>query len=268
MPKGRREKTFEEYLVQPPLGTLSMSDYAVCPAEAFLTSVCEAHDAFEHCKNKFTTRMDGDFNKDSADSLHQLSVALVATTMGHFETYQKGLFAGLLERSRHFESFDEKAVEKALGNPSINMTRFFSYRGASAPVGQTIADALTRWHSPEAVNGYFRALVGGRDAFSVKHKSDLAVLWQLRHSIVHTAGWLTLPDAQKIDRLRKHGDAGVAFEHAFIAAMGRKLHKIVKAANGYLLQSATSALGTGPDPLVLADLGAFLRVQSPKPTWL
>lgn len=151
MSRGRKEKTFEQYLTPPPAGTLSMSGYVSCPAGAFLTSVCEAHDAFEHCKNKFTTTKDGSFNKDSADSLHHVGVALVATTMGHFETYQKALFAGLLERSRHFESFNEKGVQKALENPTIDLTRFFSYRGAAAPVGQTVADALKSWHSPGAV---------------------------------------------------------------------------------------------------------------------
>lgn len=245
-----------------------MSSYMACPAGAFLKSVCETHDAFEHCKNKFTTTKDGGFNKDSKDSLHHIGVALVATVMGHFETYQKGLFAGLLERSRHFETFDEKQVSKALGDPAIDLSRFFSYRGAAAPVGLTIADALSSWHSPDSVNRHFQALGIKRDAFSTNDKSDLVVLWQLRHSIVHTAGWLTLPDAQKVQRLRARGDKRIAFKDTFVKAMARRLHKIVKNANGQLLQGAKTALGSAPDAGVVAELGTFLAVNSPKPTWL
>ncbi len=268
MARGAPQKKFEQYLENPPTGTLSMSDYVSFPAVAFLKSVCEAHDAFAHCMNKFTTKKNGAYYKDSKDSLHQVGVALVATTMGHFETYQKGLFAGLLERSRHFEKFDEKLVSKGLGDPQIDLPRFFSYLGAAAPVGLTTADALRRWHCPSAVNGYFQALGVKRDAYSTADKDDLTVLWQLRHSIVHTAGWLTLPDAQKVARLSKHGDQAVAFKDTFVAAMARKLHKVVKNANRQLLEGATAALGTTPDPNVVSELGAFLEVKSPKPTWL
>jgi len=56
-------KHFEKYFVDAPGAHLTTLDaYAVCPAAAFLISVCDAHDAFVHCLNKFTKKANGDYN--------------------------------------------------------------------------------------------------------------------------------------------------------------------------------------------------------------
>lgn len=100
-------------------------------------------------------------------------------------------------------------------------------------------------------------------------KSDLAVLWQLRHSIAHTAGWLTQPDAQKVERLRQR--VAIKGSHSRTRSLppwGESFTPSLSATDGNLLQGATSALGQSPSPDVVADFGAFFKVQSPKPTWL
>jgi hypothetical protein len=265
---GASPKTLESYLSEPSTKAISLTDYMSAPASAFLRYVCDAFDAFEHCKNKFTKRADGTYNKDSDDSLRHLAGAIVATTMGHFETYQKCLFAGLFERTRYFAKFDPTVVSKKLQNPTIDLTRFCAYRGVAAPVGLTVADALPSWHCAEAVNWHFKALGIKQDPFSNDDLAALSVLWQFRHSIVHTGGWLTLPDSQKVKQLHGKGDQAIAFKHTFINALARRLHKLVKAVNSRLADGISPLLKTPVAPEVQADLDAFLFISSPKPVWL
>jgi hypothetical protein len=265
---GAPPKTLESYLSAPTTKAISLTDYMNAPASAFLRYVCDAFDAFEHCRNKFTKKADGTYNKDSDDSLRHLAVAIVATTMGHFETYQKCLFAGLFERTRYFATFDPTRVSKELQNPTIDLTRFCAYRGVAAPVGLTVADALPSWHSAEAVNRHFSALGMKQNVFSNDDIAALSLLWQFRHSIVHTGGWLTLPDSQKVKQLHGRGEQAIAFKHTFVNALARRLHKLVKAVNSRLADGISPLLKTPVAPEVQADLDAFLFISSPKPVWL
>ncbi|MFA7053735.1 MAG: hypothetical protein WC328_12025, partial [Kiritimatiellia bacterium] len=84
---GAPQKSLESYLAAPGGKATSLADYMSIPAVAFLRYMCDAHDAFEHCKNKFTKKDDGAYMQDSDDSLRHIAVAILATTMGHFETY-------------------------------------------------------------------------------------------------------------------------------------------------------------------------------------
>jgi hypothetical protein len=117
-------KAIEKYLVDAPsVHKTSLEAYSTCPAEAFLAGVCDTHDSFAHCLNKFTKKQDGAYNKDSEDSLRQISLALVGALMGHFETFQKALFAGLVERSVAFPGFDVDTfvskIEKNVGGDVV-----------------------------------------------------------------------------------------------------------------------------------------------------
>lgn len=264
---GRPEKPLESYLVDPPGKATSIDDYLAFPARAFLMQICEMHDAFNHCLNKFTKKGDGEFNKDSADSLHQVAVSLMATAMGHFETYEKCLFAGVFERTRYFPAFDAETVAKKLENPAIDIARFSAYRGLKAPVGLTVADSLAAWHSPKKVNAYFSAL-GVRNTFSNAHITQLEVLWQLRHSIVHSGAFLTLPDSQKVRALRGAGDRSIGFDQKFINALARRLYRIVRDANERVRTEAELMLGAKSDEAAVSDLRAFLEIKSPKSNWL
>ncbi|PSN13717.1 hypothetical protein C7293_14790 [filamentous cyanobacterium CCT1] len=267
------EKKLEKYLVEAEAHATSLDAYAANPAGTFLIYVCDAYDAFHHCENKFTKKKDGHFNKDSESSLRHISCAVLSALMGHFETYQKSLLSGLIDRSAHFPDFDSGAFVKHFGKHcggdiNIEVGRLLALRGAKTQIGYVISDALHGWHDPSRVNAFFKGLGVKKDAFTSTQVSDLRVLWQLRHSIVHTGAWLSLPDSQKVSRLHGRGNKPIIFEHAFVNAVCRKLHKIVKHVNGVLLAESQVLLGANADQGVITDLENFLNVTSPKNVWL
>jgi len=265
-------KPLEKYLLDGLAHKTSMDSYMKCPAEAFLVYLCDAYDAYAHCLNKFTKKGDGSYNKDSEASLRHIACAILGTAMGHFETYQKSLFAGLIERSGSFSSFDVerflKQVDQRNGEVVVSPTRLLAFRTLSAPVGLVLADSLGSWHNPSRVNSYFHALGVKQDMFSKVEIEDLRVLWQLRHSIVHTGAWITIPDANKVKRLSKFADKPIIFETIFVNAFCRRFHRIVKSTNGRLLHDCVAELGPTPDTAVKSDLTQFLGVKSPKGSWL
>lgn len=267
------EKKLENYLLNATAHSTSLNAYMRCPAEAFLLYVCDAYDAFHHCENKFTKIAGGKYNKDSSDSLHLISCATLGSLMGHFETYQKSLLAGLIEISSLFPNFDAAGFTKHFGKHcggdiSIQVDRLLSLRGASTQIGYVIADSLSGWHNPKRVMAFFKSIEVKREVFTPDQVSDLEVLWQLRHSVVHTGAWLSVPDSQKVKRLKSHGDKPIVFEHSFINAVARKLHKIVKHANSTLLTECTTLLGPTPSAANLRVLTDFLAIKSPKKVWL
>ncbi|MBK8340989.1 MAG: hypothetical protein IPK99_13745 [Flavobacteriales bacterium] len=94
----------------------------------------------------------GELTKDAQDSMYLLSASVHATVMSHFETFQKSLFAGVLEATRFIPSFD---VNKLMGDISkedrvfvFDAKRLGAYRGEPAPLGAVIADCLKGWHDP------------------------------------------------------------------------------------------------------------------------
>lgn len=272
--KQKSLKGLEKYLVSgAQIRRTSLEAYSACPAEAFLSGVCDAHDAFVHCLNKFTKKQDGTYNKDSTDSLREISLALVGAIMGHFETFQKAIFAGLVERSAIFPSFNTKNFISQIGKNGgadfeISPERLLAFRTAKAPVGFVMADSLSGWHNPEMFNSRLKAFGMQIDYFSNKDVSDLEVLWQLRHTIVHTGAWLTEPDAQKVPRLRKLGNSGIAFEPIFINAVSRRLHRIVKVGNSRAATAAVQMLGSNSTAPAEKDIRDFFAVRSPKKVWL
>ncbi len=271
---ANKAKALERYLVQDPgVRKTSLEAYSTCPAEAFLAGVCDAHDAFQHCLNKFTKKLDGDYNKDSADSLREISLALLAAMMGHFETFQKALFAGLVERSSSFPDFSadkfiahlKKCTDREL---VIAPSSLLAFRANKAPVGFVIANSLPGWHSPSLFNLRLKAFGIKKNYFNDKDSSDLDVLWQLRHAIVHTGAWLTEPDSQKVPRLRKFGNRAIAFEPTFLNALARRFHRIVKEGNERLCSDAIALLGTASHQSSASDIKGFLSVRTPKTSWL
>lgn len=267
-------KSLEKYLVAGPAPTTtSFEAYANCPAEAFLISVCNAHDAFVQCLKKFTKKANNQYNKDSEDSLQNISVAILATLMGHFETFEKALFAGLVENSIYFQGFDVDGFLKHLSkfgkrDVVVRADRLLAFRTAKAPVGFVIADSLAGWHNPKIVNSLFKGFGGKNNVFGSQEISDLEVLWQLRHSIVHTGAWLTQPDAQKVKRLSKHSNTAITFDFNFVNAVARRFHRIVKACNGRLLSDCLSLLGASASVDQTDRIKALLDVRSPKKVWL
>jgi hypothetical protein len=208
---GRPKKEFHEYITEPSSAHVGHENYLAAPATAFLTYAVEAKCAVDLCIKKFPKNNSRQYTKDSNDSLQHLVSAMLPSLMGHFETFQRYLFAGMFDRSVYLETFDaEDFLGRLSKEVAIDPLRLAAHRSLGVPsVGLLLADGLSGWHNPHKVNTFFNAFSLNRTLFSNDACSNLLVLWQLRHSIVHTGGTLTLPDAQKIPALSKFGNKKV-----------------------------------------------------------
>lgn len=265
----------QDYFVDVEWHPTSLDDYLNCPATTFLIYVNDAHDAFQHCRNKFTKLKDNkSFNKDSRESLQHISSALFATLMGHFETYQKSLFAGLVDRSALFADFQIseflKTLKKANGERElqIDTSRMLAWRGSPAQIGYVVADSVGGWQTPSRVNANFQAFGFKRQIMTNEMVSELLVFWQLRHSIVHTGAWLTKPDAQKVGSLRDFADKPIIFDPSMINWFCRKMHQVVCNINSALLEHAKAALAENSPKSHSKEFEKFLKVEASKQQWL
>lgn len=268
---GRPVKEFNQYLVASPGVThVSHEEYLKEPATAFLRYVVEAKSAVDLCLRKFKTN--GIYGTDAVDSIRHISVAMLPAIMGHFETFQRYLFAGAFEKSVYLDTFDVdkffKSIEKH-ASLSVDLVRLSAYRGGGGfSAGIIIADSLPGWHSPERVNSYFAAFNLNRQLFGNVECKRLKVLWQLRHSVVHTGGTITIPDAQKVPELANCGGKTVAFENNFIYEVARKLHPLVKSATEGFGGVFKQALKPGLPVAVTTPINELFSVRSTVNVWL
>jgi hypothetical protein len=267
---GRSPKEFQEYLVNPTDAHVGHNSYIESPATAFLKYTVEAKDAINHCVKKFPRLGNGSFGKDSRDSLQYLVVATLPAIMGHFETYQRYLFAGAFDYSIYLRGFNVDSFFKSLGKDfTIDLVRLSAYRGDGiSSIGALLADNLQGWQNPFTVNQYFKAFGCGHDFYSEDARKQIIVLWQLRHSIVHTGGTLTLADSQKIDALRTYGDKTIAFENTFIFEVSRKFHPIVKQATTTFGSDFCHRLIDSTPELIRRKIETLFEVKSSVAVWL
>ncbi|KUK90947.1 MAG: Uncharacterized protein XE05_1766 [Thermotogales bacterium 46_20] len=269
MGRGRPIREFETYVVDSICKDVSHEKYAKSPATAFLAYCIDAKDAFLNCQNHFTRKTDRSFNKNSLTSLQHIAAGLLPSLMGHFETFERYLFAGLFENSVFLQSFDESEFFRRLkDNLYVDVSRLSAYRGLDVAIGTVLADSLTGWHSPEKVNEYFQAFGLKMNFFSNVDCERLRVLWQLRHSIVHTGGSITIPDSQKVKQLKSFGGKTVAFEENFIFEVCRKMHSIVEESVFRLRDAFVSRLRSD---IVDADrqvVDSLFTVRSRVAVWL
>jgi hypothetical protein len=264
--KGAPQKKPESYLTARPGTVFSLEDYTKKPAACFLTQVIEAKNSFDYAKRKF--EKNSQLSVEATDNLQQITGPLFAATMGHFETFQKCFFAGLLDVTRLLENWNPEGLEKSVGsNLNVPVTRLVAYRGQGAQIGLLFADSMRSWHSPKDVNGFFKCFGAGSDLFLSEEIGDLEVLWQIRHSLVHTGGWLTLPDAQKIKRLSKYGDGPLAFNDLFMLAFTRLMHKTVKTSVERMDKMLRPRLRSDLDSLEKQEFDDLLSVFSPSPSF-
>jgi hypothetical protein len=76
---GRPVKEFYEYLVEPTNSLVKHESYIESPATAFLKFLVEAKSSIDLCSRKFPTKNDGDYTKDSLDSLQHLIISVLPT---------------------------------------------------------------------------------------------------------------------------------------------------------------------------------------------
>lgn len=269
---ARPVKDFHEYLTTATNSHTTLNDYLVSPASAFLKYTIEAKSAIDLCARKFPTNQDRNYSSDSLDSLQHLTVAVLPSIMGHFETYQRILFGLMFDNSVYLNSFE---VDKFLNklsketSVSIDIGRLAAYRNiGAASIGNVLGDSLSGWHNPEKVNSYFGAFNLGYRLFSNDDCRRLKVLWQLRHSIVHTGGTITLPDAQKVEELNNCGRQTIAFEKNFIFEVARKLHPIVKRATEGVGTKYKAKLINGIEQTDIDRINKLFEVKSSIGVWL
>ena len=267
-----RRKELTDYCADPPDWWVSaMGDYSRSPATSFLRQLVHLSDSINHCARTFTRKTDRSFTKDSQDSFYRLSAAALAATMSHFETFQRALFAGCFETSRLIPTLDMKTFVKQLqkrGDVDIDIARLSAHRGQPAPIGHFVADHLTSWHDPEAVNTYFRAFVDDVTFFSNRDAGELRVLWQMRHSVVHTGGWLSEADAQKVQGLARLAGRPLLLEDGFMIAVARRLHRIVQQSVGRLEKGFRARLAPKRTKAESREINSLFRVESPRSSWL
>jgi hypothetical protein len=114
MAKGRKEKDFYKYIIVNNKAKITHSDYYKSPAKAFLEYTVLAHAAVEYCINNFPRTKHARFNSAGEANLRQIITAFLPAVMGHFETYQKMLFAGVFDFTIHLKFFDVRDFFKSL----------------------------------------------------------------------------------------------------------------------------------------------------------
>lgn len=277
-------RNFEDYIIEAEHRVITLEDYASTPASAFLKYIVSAKDAANQCLNKFkTSARSRTYTRDALDSIYLINAGLLASIMGNFETYQKYLFAGMFEYSIYLKKFDVdrflkqlKTTEKAEKSTKfeIDFVRIGAYRDSAVPVGLILAEHLSNWQSPTVVNNFFKAFGLENmshhpvDIYSNEDKKKLSVLWQMRHSIVHTASTITLPDAQKVPSLNSYGGKVISLDRQFINEVARKLHPIIKAATNNMKSVYVHNLKLDTPADIRIRIGDLFKVSSTCSTWL
>lgn len=79
------------------------------------------------------------------------------------------------------------------------------------------------------MNELFRLVLRDFNLYSNDVCEEISLLWQLRHSIVHTAGVVTREDSIKVKALHRYLDRQLVFREGFITAVARRFHIITQA---------------------------------------
>lgn len=270
MVRGRPQKEFHEHIIEASGRHVLHKDYLESPASAFLKYTVEAKDAVNYCQKHFHKNGDGSYSKDALDSLQHIMAAFLPAIMGHFETYQRYLFAGVFEHSSVLRKFDVERFFKSLNDETplrIDPVRLSAYRGFGASIGVLLADHLPGWHNPEKVNRYFQAFGLQTQFLSKKDCRRLRTLWQLRHSVVHTGGTITIPDAQKVDDLIPFGNEPVVFDNQFVFEVSRKMHPLIMDATTRLSDSFKGGLLDDVSQEEQDAVDKLFEVKSSVPVW-
>ena len=276
---GIHRKDFDKYILTTQKPIVRLEEYATMPATAFLHAIVSAKCAADLCLKSFKTTKRGTYNVSASKSIQIINAGLLAYIMGNFETYEKYLFAQMFEYSVYLNKFDvegfiKKLKEATKDNIDISLVRFAGYRNNAHSVGLVIAENLKNWQSPRIVNKYF-------NAFSLTDKSnhtlaffsnndiqDLSILWQMRHSIVHTASTLTLPDSQKNEALKEYGGKSIVLDKGFIVEVVRKFHPIIKNATERMQEIYIHNVKSTILPEIKTKIDNIFVVKSSCNVWL
>lgn len=237
------------------------------PASALLRRLSGQWDAINHCKNKFPRKVSREYTSASLDSLHVACVAVFATMMSELETFQRVLYAGCYEYSIHLAAFEPDQAFKNLDKKELSPRLLAGYRGAHASVGRLVADSLGNWHDPAAVNCAFHGFAKWQlyDAVAIE---DLKLMWQLRHSIVHTGGWITRPDSQKLSAISGLADHPITVGFPFIDSATRRLYRTISACVSNYGHAYIGRLAPATPAPTRAEIDDLFSVSGPRNAWI
>nr|WP_156889272.1 hypothetical protein [Halomonas sp. 1513] len=241
------------------------------PAKTFLKETVEVVDAVNHCARTFTKKKNGEFTKDSADSYQNVAISAFGLMMSHFERFQRYQFAELLNTMDFMDCVDDAQLAKELQKQGceLSLQRLLSGRGDPREPGQIVADAMPGWHNPERVNRYFSVIFPKVAFYSKETVRELDLMWQLRHSIVHTAGVITREDAAKIPQLHGYADRRISLGTDFVPAVARRFHIMLKHSVGRLREEAKFSMeAAGVEEEIEAFLDSVVGIDSPRRSWL
>ena len=125
---------------------------------------------------------------------HKIHLAIFGQLMAAFEYMLKDFIAKSIDATN---IFDEKIKQQDW--LSITTERVLSQRVAQSSIGSMLVHPTLGWHSPETVNERYRSIfnVTPFDGNDIK---TLSVLWVLRHSVAHNAGFVTAHDSARINQ--------------------------------------------------------------------
>jgi hypothetical protein len=212
------------------------------PAVYFLTEVVNLNKSLRYCMEQFPSRdravpragykTTEKLTVEGQKVMKRLSASVFVAMMGHFEIFQRSFVSGLFEATRFMRNINIDAVVKRILGDSrdtgIRIIDIAAYRGQPTNIGDLLTDNILGWHNPHRVNEIINAMLEKVNFYSASDIDYLNCLWQIRHSIAHRGGWLTLPDAQKVPQLKSISDKLVSFDHNFIRQVHVEFHGIIK----------------------------------------
>lgn len=269
-------------------GLASWDESIRSPAVYFLSQVVNLNKSLRYCmeqfpsKDKATSRVGykpiEKLTPEGQQVIFRLSAAAFVAMMGHFEIYQRSFLAGLFDATRFIRSLDMDAAMRGIfgdgKDSSVRMIDFAAYRGQPAYIGRLLTDSLTVWHNPQRINSIVKSMLPRVDFYAAEDVRYLNCLWQIRHSIAHSGGWLTPPDAQRIPELHGMGGQPISFDHNFIRQIHEEFHAVVhnsvgrtatafrdRIAADYSKEEATRIIGS-------EEIECLFKVDSPRQSQL
>ena len=240
------------------------------PGTTFLKSIVDICDSVEHCSNNLPQSRQSALARRRALSVRTFSASAFALMMSHFEAYQRSLFAELINTLDFMTCLDDLDLARKLEKEgcALSVGRILAGRGDPREPGQIIADALGSWHNPDRVNAYFRTVFPKMNLYSNESIVELSLMWQVRHSIVHTAGIITREDSLKIAELRAFRERKLVLEAPFVSAVGRRFHSIIKESSARLEEQIRPVLIPAEDPIdTEGTMRSITGCESPRRSW-
>lgn len=246
---------------------VSHNEYLKEPASTFLQYATTAKNANLQCEKKLSKNGKAkEFNVSQKKNLDNISSSLFLSIMSHFETYERYLFSGLFDLSAYFVEFDIDEYAKKT-KATIDLSVAWAHRGVEeASVGLLVANSFLGWHNPTSVNTYFCNLVS-TNLFSSDDIKTLNILWQLRHSLIHTGGTISYADAQKIEELRDFAGKHIKFDKTYIQEIVRRFHPLVYDATMRIKSKVDNIIKPDAPTSILEKKDLLFSVNSPTSSW-